>query len=104
MMRILTATMLLLVFSATGDARGTLIEIDDQELAEHLPSLIAFRHAMHANPELGNREVETAAMVAAELRSLDLEVTENIAHTGVVGVLRGPRPGPTSGTSTRCGW
>ena len=53
------------------------------------------RHRLHENPELSNREHETAALVAEELRSLGFdEVRTGVAHTGVVGVLRGGRPGP----------
>jgi amidohydrolase len=59
-----------------------------------LPAIVEARHRIHQNPELGNREVRTAAMVAAHLRALGLEVRTDIAHTGVVGILRGGRPGP----------
>ena len=58
------------------------------------PAAISMRQRIHQNPELGNREVKTAAMVAEHLRSLGIEVRTNVAHTGVVGVLRGGRPGP----------
>ncbi len=57
-------------------------------------SIIEIRHQIHANPELGNREFETAAMVAEHLTGLGLEVRTDVAHTGVVGLLRGGRPGP----------
>lgn len=56
---------------------------------------IAFRQWMHEYPELGNREFETAKRVAAHLRALGMEVRTGIAHTGVVGVLKGGNPGPT---------
>jgi amidohydrolase len=58
------------------------------------PKVVEWRRDIHRNPELGNREVRTAKLVAAHLRSLGLEVRTGIAHTGVVGVLRGGRPGP----------
>lgn len=58
------------------------------------PEIVEIRHWIHRNPELGNREVETARRVAEHLRSLGLEVTADVAHTGVVAVLRGGRPGP----------
>lgn len=58
------------------------------------PSLIAWRRDFHQHPELSNREFRTAAIVAAHLRALGMEVREKVAHTGVVGVLRGGRPGP----------
>ncbi len=56
--------------------------------------VIEWRRDIHANPELGNREFRTAALVADHLRSLEMEVRTEIAHTGVVGILRGGSPGP----------
>jgi amidohydrolase len=57
--------------------------------------VIAWRRDIHQNPELGNREVRTAGLVAKHLRALGFdEVKEKVAHTGVVGVLRGGKPGP----------
>lgn len=56
---------------------------------------IRARHQIHQNPELGNREFKTAELVAAHLRGLGLEVKTGVAHTGVVGILRGARPGKT---------
>ncbi|MGZ5064279.1 MAG: amidohydrolase [Usitatibacter sp.] len=59
------------------------------------PKVIAWRRDLHRNPELGNREVRTAGIVAAHLRALGFdEVREQVAHTGVVGVLKGGLPGP----------
>ena len=56
--------------------------------------IIELRHRIHQNPELGNREFETAALVAEHLRTLGFdEVTTGVAHTGVVGILRGGLPG-----------
>ena len=57
--------------------------------------VIAWRRDLHRNPELSNRETRTAGVVAGVLEGLGLEVRTGIAHTGVVGVLRGGRPGPT---------
>ena len=62
-----------------------------------LPKLIEVRHDLHRHPELGNRETRTAALVARELRRLGLEVRTGVAKTGVVGVLRGGRPGRVVG-------
>jgi len=59
------------------------------------PKVIEWRRDIHMHPELGNEEVRTAKKVADHLRSLGIEVTENIAVTGVVGVLKGGKPGPT---------
>jgi len=58
--------------------------------------IIELRHQIHQYPELGNREFQTAELVAEHLRSLDFdEVTVGVAHTGVVGILRGGLPGDT---------
>lgn len=59
--------------------------------------VINWRHHIHENPELSNREFKTAAYVAAHLKSLGIEVQENVAKTGVVGVLKGGKPGPVIG-------
>jgi amidohydrolase len=58
------------------------------------PKVIEWRHYIHQNPELGNREVRTAAMVAKHLESLGIEVQTNVGVTGVVGILKGGKPGP----------
>ncbi len=56
--------------------------------------VVAWRRDFHQNPELGNREFQTSAKVAAHLRSLGMEVQVNVAKTGVVGILKGGKPGP----------
>ena len=58
---------------------------------------ITWRRDFHEHPELGNNEVRTAKIIADHLRSLGLEVTEGVGKTGVVGVLRGAKPGPCIG-------
>jgi amidohydrolase len=58
------------------------------------PKVVAWRRDIHQHPELGNREVRTAKLVADHLTSLGIEVQTGVAHTGVVGLLRGGRPGP----------
>ena len=69
-----------------------MLEID-RAIARLLPDIVAIRQHLHQHPELSNREFQTAALVARHLREAGLEVTERIAHTGVLGVLRGGRPG-----------
>lgn len=59
--------------------------------------VVNWRRHIHENPELSNREFKTAALVAEHLRSLGLEVQTGVAHTGVVGILRGSKPGPVVG-------
>lgn len=58
------------------------------------PQCIEWRRQIHQYPELGNREFKTAKLIAAHLRNLGIEVKEGVAKTGVVGVLRGGKPGP----------
>nr|WP_199229180.1 amidohydrolase [Caulobacter endophyticus] len=57
------------------------------------PKVVAWRRDVHEHPELGNQEVRTAALVARELKALGLEVREGVGKTGVVGVLKGGKPG-----------
>ena len=59
------------------------------------PRVVEWRRDLHANPELGFAETRTAAKVAEHLRGLGLEVRTGVGKTGVVGVLRGGRPGRT---------
>ena len=67
----------------------------DQEIEKAKPEIIKIRRFIHMNPELGNREYETAKLVASKLTSLGFEVRTGVARTGVVALLRGGRPGPT---------
>ncbi len=65
----------------------------DAAAARAEAGVIACRRDIHQNPELGNREVRTAKIVADKLRALGIDVQEKVAHTGVVGLLRGGKPG-----------
>lgn len=56
--------------------------------------VLAWRRDIHQHPELGNRETRTAALVAAQLRALGLQVQTGVAKTGVTGLLKGALPGP----------
>lgn len=67
----------------------------DKQAAAIETKVIEWRRDIHKNPELGNNEIRTAKMIADHLRALGIEVTENVAVTGVVGVLKGGKPGPT---------
>jgi len=58
------------------------------------PKVIAWRRDFHQNPELGNQEKRTAAIVAKHLKSLGMDVKTGVAKTGVVGILKGGKPGP----------
>lgn len=65
----------------------------DEAAARVMPKVIANRRDFHQHPELANQEVRTAKIVANELRRLGLDVRTGVAHTGVVGLLRGGKPG-----------
>ncbi len=90
MMRCLTLGILLLPVVSLAAP----IERIDRLADEIEADVIAWRHHLHANPELSNREVHTAAYVAAHLSQLGIEVQTGVAVHGVVGVLKGGRPGP----------
>lgn len=56
--------------------------------------VIDWRHNIHQNPELGNREFRTAELIAKHLKSLGMDVQTEVGMTGVVGILKGDKPGP----------
>ncbi|HTL07124.1 MAG TPA: amidohydrolase [Chitinophagaceae bacterium] len=85
------AILLLLV---THLSAQTLQQQIDQKSKAALSKVIAWRRQLHQHPELGNREFKTAALVAAHLKSLGIEVKTGVAITGVVGILKGGKPGP----------
>ncbi|MEO6287122.1 MAG: amidohydrolase [Dyadobacter sp.] len=66
----------------------------DQKAQTLDKKLVEWRRDFHQNPELGNREFKTAEKVANHLKQLGIEVTTGVAHTGVVGILKGGKPGP----------
>lgn len=70
-------------------------DVVERAVAAQMPRVVAWRRDFHAHPELGFAEIRTAAVVAGHLRALGLEVRTEVGKTGVVGVLRGGRPGRT---------
>jgi amidohydrolase len=83
-----------LLYAQTSSAQNPLAADVDRLSAELNPQVVAWRRDFHKNPELGNGEIRTSKIIADELRKLGFEVTTGVAKTGVVGVLRGGRPGP----------
>jgi amidohydrolase len=67
----------------------------DRRAKEMESKVVAWRRDIHEHPELSNREVRTSKLVADHLTRLGLEVKSGVAHTGVVALLRGGKPGPT---------
>jgi amidohydrolase len=68
-----------------------------EQTEEIFEQVVEWRRHFHQNPELSNREEETAAYIADYLRDLGLKVKTGIAHTGVVGILEGGKEGPVVG-------
>ncbi len=86
---------LVLLFSLKGWSQTDLMRNRVKEVAGKIEKkLIDWRRDFHEHPELGNREVRTAGIIAEHLKSLGLQVQTGVATTGVVGVLKGGKPGP----------
>ncbi len=85
-MRILALPLLMVAMSAAAYFEQDIQSIESQ--------MIEWRRDFHQNPELSNREFRTAKIVAEHLKKLGMEVQTGIAHTGVVGLLKGGKPGP----------
>jgi len=79
-----------LVFSNTERLEGKL----DRNLDTLMKKVVEWRHDLHKYPELSNREFKTSEKVTKHLKGLGLEVKTGIAHTGVVAILEGGKPGP----------
>ncbi|MEO8680046.1 MAG: amidohydrolase [Vicinamibacterales bacterium] len=78
----------------TASAANPLASQVERLSVELNPQVVTWRRDFHQHPELGNSEVRTSKIIADELRKLGYEVTIGVAKTGVVGVLRGGKPGP----------
>ncbi|MGP1832999.1 amidohydrolase [Shewanella frigidimarina] len=97
----LTSVALLLssIFAASVYSTTTVASVPNAaELAAQVESkVIAWRRDLHQHPELSNREFRTSKVIEQHLKSLGLEVQTGIAHTGVVAILKGGKPGPLIG-------
>lgn len=84
--------------SVSAQERASLspLELEIQRnIDQMVPGLIALRRQLHADPELSNREVHTGKLIADRLTALKLDsVKANVARNGVVGILKGGKPGP----------
>src|SRR5215217_5581650 len=86
---------LLAVPVALGAQSATTLHSDiDRKAGELAPRLIAWRRDIHQHPELSFQETRTAALVAQHLKAIGLEVQTGVGGNGVVGILRGGKPGP----------
>jgi amidohydrolase len=86
--------LLLAAAAATPAGDSSLQAEADRRARAVVPRMVEWRRDFHQHPELGNREVRTAGKVAEHLRALGLEVQTGVAHTGVVALIRGGKPGP----------
>ncbi|MEX0662704.1 MAG: amidohydrolase [Balneolaceae bacterium] len=100
------ATVLLLIFvlifvvqhaNAQSESSFDWSSYIDNQTEELYEKVVEWRRHFHEYPELSNREYETAEYVEAHLRELGLDVQTGVAHTGVVAVLQGGKPGPVVG-------
>ena len=95
-------TLIALVFAslpaavaAQGAAQGAARPADlESRVAAITPKVLAWRRDFHQNPELGNNEKRTAKVVADQLQAMGIAVRTGVGKTGVVGVLKGAKPGP----------
>src|SRR5688500_18837072 len=85
------------LLATAASAQKTSPAAIDAAVAKIESKTIAWRRDFHQHPELGNREVRTAKIIADHLRSLGIEVKEGVGKTGVVGILKGAKPGPVIG-------
>jgi len=92
--RLLTAAVTLIAAPVFAQDYSSRI---DAEAAKVAPAVTEIRHQLHQNPELSNCEVKTAGLVAEYLRKLGLEVHTNVAHTGVVRLLKGGKENEVPG-------
>jgi amidohydrolase len=93
MRRLALLAPLLLIAAMPAPAQDLATTVD-QKVRALEPKIIAWRRDIHQNPELSNREVRTSKLVADQLRKLGIEVKTGVAKTGVVGLLKGGKPGP----------
>ncbi len=86
---------LLLLVADIGRADTVALEAEVRKRSQVIEQkVIAWRRDIHQHPELGDQETRTARLVAEHLRGLELEVRTGVARTGVVGILKGGKPGP----------
>ncbi|MBC7897081.1 MAG: amidohydrolase [Cytophagaceae bacterium] len=98
--RLLNAALLLATVAAApalAAAQGAPAKLTadmERRIAAIQPSVVAWRRDFHEHPELSNQEVRTSEVIARHLRKLGMEVQTGVAKTGVIGVLKGGKPGP----------
>ncbi len=94
MTRFMYAVMLVYTLAITSAPAQDLAPQVDRHITALQDRILYWRRDIHQHPELSNRETRTAALVAKHLRSLGMDVRTGVAHTGVVALLKGGKPGP----------
>ncbi|MEM9887630.1 MAG: amidohydrolase [Bacteroidota bacterium] len=94
-MKRLSIVFSLLAIGLSSFAQNNMRTLVNQKADAIEEKVIEWRRDFHEYPELSNREFETAKKIEAHLRGLGLEVKTGVAHTGVVGILKGGKAGPT---------
>uniref|UniRef100_UPI003F4DEF01 amidohydrolase n=1 Tax=Lysobacter firmicutimachus TaxID=1792846 RepID=UPI003F4DEF01 len=92
--RALTAALCVLTCASASAAEAVDPVSVATQAAQMREQVVAWRRDLHQHPELGQHEVRTAQLIAEQLRKLGLQPRTGLAHTGVVAVLKGGRPGP----------
>jgi amidohydrolase len=90
----LVTLLILLSITASAQVNPKLQAKLDQDAKDIEPKLIEWRRYFHQYPELSNQEIKTGKKIAEFLKSLGMEVKYPVAKTGVVGLLKGGKPGP----------
>ncbi len=92
---VLLASLALALAAPTAHAQSPALRARIATLAAaEQAKVVAWRRDLHEHPELGNEENRTAALIAAQLKSWGIEVQTGVGRTGVVGILKGGKPGP----------
>jgi amidohydrolase len=94
-MRIILLFFFLHALSICGFSQKTSLRDKINQSADKIEQkVISWRRDIHEHPELGNNEIRTADIISKHLQSLGIEIKTGVAHTGVVGILKGGKPGP----------
>lgn len=94
-MKYILLIILLVCANLSSNAQNAALRKQADNAADKIEQkVIAWRRDIHEHPELGNHEVRTAALIAKHLQSLGIEVKTAVGVTGVVGILKGDKPGP----------
>ena len=94
MKHLILSAILLFSLNVFSTSAGDLESSLDSQIDAIMHKVVLWRHDIHKFPELSNREFRTAKKVADHLKGLGLEVKTGIAHTGVIAILKGGKPGP----------